>query len=284
MKIFLLLVTLSMYLTDISAQLTLDSKESDETMLVTMLNGEEYYGLIVSQDEESIVLKTKVAQITLKSKSVKSISPLNYSGKFFFPQKFYSKYFFGPNSIQLKKKEGYYQNTGLVLNSINYGITNNISIHAGAEFLFSILTGGPTFFISPKVGYQLTQETYVSGGLLSVKVQDQDLTLVGHGSITVGTKDSNVSFGAGYAFLNSQFRESPVLYIAGMQRIGQKFALLSENYILPIAASYNILMGIQGFRYFKNKNVFDIGAILIYDSNFSFLGTGLPYISYARVF
>jgi len=256
MKIFLLLVTLSMYLTDISAQLTLDSKESDETMLVTMLNGEEYYGLIVSQDEESIVLKTKVAQITLKS----------------------------PNSIQLKKKEGYYQNTGLVLNSINYGITNNISIHAGAEFLFSILTGGPTFFISPKVGYQLTQETYVSGGLLSVKVQDQDLTLVGHGSITVGTKDSNVSFGAGYAFLNSQFRESPVLYIAGMQRIGQKFALLSENYILPIAASYNILMGIQGFRYFKNKNVFDIGAILIYDSNFSFLGTGLPYISYARVF
>jgi len=282
-----LILVLLIYVSSISAQLTLEPVEINETVWVTMDNGEDYYGVIISQDEKNIVLKTKVAQITLKSESVKLITPFNYSGKYIFPQRFYSKYFFGPNAIQLKKGEGYYQNTEVVLNSVNYGITDHISIHAGAEFITSVLIGSAIYFASTKAGFGLTEQSYLTGGLLLVKIPDQELTLFSYGAISFGSNDSNISLGGGYATINSQFRESPVIYLAGMQRIGKKFALLTENYFLPITNTTNLLVGIQGFRYFKNRNAFDFGALLSIETDLNFVGYlngALPYISYSRFF
>ena len=76
-KIGKLIVFLLLLATGMEAQLTLKSIPKEDVVIVTMKNGEQYHGVIVSNDAKNLVLKTEVAEITLISSAVKDIEPYN---------------------------------------------------------------------------------------------------------------------------------------------------------------------------------------------------------------
>jgi hypothetical protein len=281
--IFFLLVFLAY---DCNAQRKKSRKVESEKILLKMKNGDEFNGVIVREDDKNLVLKTENGELNLIKANIVSKESNKYEGEFRFQNPHDTRYFYGPTAIPIKKGRGYYQNIMLSSNTINYGLTDNLSVGGGFEFL-SLIYGNPIWTFNPKIGFKVSENFYAGGGLLVAGVAAEGAGILPYGVATFGNSDSNFSLGAGYGFAtNNEFDENenlPVLTISGTHRLSNSIALLSENYVLPSIEDFGYF-GVHGIRILSPKNAFDIGIIFvpgIYED------TGIPvipYVGYARAF
>lgn len=278
---------------DVFSQTNKDTIPQDQTVIVKMKQGDELKGQLIKQDDEKIVMKTQDGEINLIPANVRSIDIYECSGKFEYPNYRDTRYFVGPSAIPLRKGKGYYQNVELVFNFANYGVSQNLSIGGGLE-LFSTLVGFPIWFLTPKVGFNISETSHAGGGLIiagsfnSIQLgylgpfgvgaaAAATLDYLGYGVFTVGTSESNVTLGTIYG--KAQGEVGPAIMISGMHRISNNFTLLSENYVSPYEDGTNYF-GIHGIRWLFNKNSLDFGAIVIPNKQPSVF----PYLGYVRFF
>ena len=257
-----------------------DTLKTSGKVVVKMNNGDEYTGNIIKQDSKVIVLKTENGEINLISSNVKTIEDYTYVGKYRFANPHDTRYFFGPTAIPIKKKKGYYQNVLLTTNFINYGIHENFSIGGGFEF-FTTIFGQPIWFLTPKAGFKIQENLYVGGGFIMAGFAAEGTATLAYGAITLGSSETNVSFGAGYGLAGGEMTNYPALMFSGTHRVSNNVAILSENYFIP-GDSESIYFGIHGFRILAKDNAFDIGLIII-PQVFEFI-PALPFIGYSRAF
>jgi hypothetical protein len=197
----------------------------------------------------------------------------NDEGKFEFANPQDTRYFSGRSGIPIKKGTGYYKNVLIISNSVNYGITKNISIGGG-------FVGGPLLFLTPRVGFKVSENVYVGGGfIIAADISSASSTSTfGFGVFTIGHSETNLSIGVGYGYY---FDEHIVIgMISGTHRVSERIALISDNYV---SLNYYGILGIQGIRILSKNNSFDIGGVvapLILQMGF----TALPYFGYARAF
>ena len=258
-----------------------DSLNTTKRVNILMKNGQEFTGVILKQDAKTLVLKTKNGELNLIATNVKRIETDIYKGAYRFENPHDTRYFFGPTGIPIKKGKGYYQNVLLTTNFVNYGVTKNISIGGGFEFI-STLLGSPIWFLTPKVGFQLSKNAHIGGGFIMAGLAADGAATLAYGSFTAGNSDANVSVGIGYGLVNGNFSNYPAIMIAGTSRLTNGLALLTENYVFPDGTNTPTYFGIHGFRILSKKNSFDIGGIFI-PSIFEYI-PALPYVGYVRVF
>jgi hypothetical protein len=149
-----------------------------------------------------------------------------------------TRYFVGPSAINLRKGEAYYQNTYLFLHSVNVGITDNISVGGGIEFLSTFVFRQPLLFLTPKVGFQVKPSLYVGGGVLYASLPNfgsskRNHAGVGYGLITYGNTNHNITLASGYGYLNRDFADRPIVSLSGMVRLSNKVGLITENWFVP---------------------------------------------------
>jgi len=250
-------------------------------VIVTMKNGEEYKGQIITRDDETIVLQTVNGELKLNASNVKSIVDDTNDGKFLFSNPNYMRYFIGHSGIPLEKGEGYYQNVMVVLNSAHYGITKNISIGGGIEF-FSTIAGKPIWFLMPKVGFNVSKNFHIAGGGLIAGFAGEGVASYLYGVSTFGNKEKNLSVGLGYGLFDGEFSRFPAVTLSGTYRLTNGLALVTENYIFPNGIGDPFYFGIHGLRILSRKNAFDIGAVVV--PQITDFIKAIPYISYVRVF
>ncbi len=254
-----------------------------QTVEVKMNDGEKFQGQLVRQDEQNIVLLTKNGEIKLdasKMKYIKDVEP--YEGKYSFRNPNDTRYFFGTSAKTLKKGEGYYQNINVLFNAVNVGITDNISIGGGFEFISTVIVQEPLWFLTPKVGFPISEKISIGGGLLIGGIGSNGAGGLGYGVFTYGSADSNFSIGLGYGFNSSR----PTLVASGMHRVNNRISLVTENYFVPTSPSEVSsglgIFGIQGIRIMGEKNSFDIG-IMVIPEIVEYI-PALPYLSYVATF
>jgi hypothetical protein len=254
-----------------------DSLRQEQVVVVKMQNGDEYKGVITKQDKETIVLKVENGEISLLAANVNVIENYDYTGEFGFANPHDTRYFFGPSGIPIEKGKGYYQNILVTANFFNFGVTENIAIGGGFEFI-STVTGNPIWFLTPKVGFDLSENVHVGGGFIMAGVAAEGTATLGYGVFTLGDSETNFSVGVGYGRFDGEFSDYPSIMISGTHRVSRSIALLSENYLLPNTSYF----GIHGIRILSEKNSFDVGAIVIPE----IIGEvpALPYVGYVRVF
>lgn len=256
--------------------------DTNKVFIIKMENGEDYKGRIIQQNSTRVILKTKNEEWNLETNNIKSIEVFDYNGKFSYKNTNDNRYFYGPTAISLEKGKGYYQNI-VVLNSVSYGITENISIGGGFE-LFSILKGeSPFWYLTSKAGFKLKEKINVGAGLLvtgSSNFKNAEFAAIGYGIFTYGSSDSNFSVGFGYGF---QKAKTPAVFLAGSNRIGNNLVLLSENYLIPTGFDETYHLGTHGIRILGKRNSFDFG-LLTFNNLFQNEFNVLPYGSYVRVF
>lgn len=257
------------------------SINEEQVVIVTMKDGTEYKGTIVTQNNETVVLKTPNGTLNLLSANVATIENYDYEGKFEFPNPHDTRYFFGPSGIPVKKGKGYYQNVLLSGNFVNYGITKNISLGGGLEFISTVL-GNPVWFLTPKVGFDISKNLHAGGGVIVAGLAGEGTASLGYGVFTVGHAETNFTIGAGYGFINGEVSQNPAIMLSGTHRVSRSIALLSENYILPINSSQTFYFGIHGIRILSKRNSFDLGAIVI--PEITEVIPALPYVGYVRTF
>ena len=129
-----------------------DLQKADSTWyMIVLKDGTSLTANILMQDQKTMIVSTQsLPRLELAQDqivSVKKIQSVNIkSGEYRFPNPNETRYLFAPSAINLKKGEGYYQNTYLLLHSFNYGITDNFSIGGGFEFLSTISVIGDSYF------------------------------------------------------------------------------------------------------------------------------------------
>jgi hypothetical protein len=252
-----------------------------QKVIITMSNGDEFRGVIVKQDAKIIILKMVNGEIKLIVSNVKSIENDEYTGAFSFDNPHDTRYFFGASGIPIDEGEGYYQNIYVLFNFVNYGVSKHFSIGGGFEFMSTVM-GEPVWFLTPKFGFKLKENVHLGTGLLIGGLSNEGSFTLAYSSLTLGSTESNFTFGLGYGIADGEFTEYPVIMIAGTHRLSNHIALISENYIIPHGGNDNTAFGIQGIRILARDNAFDIGAIISPLSDSSL--PALPYVGYSRSF
>ena len=277
----------------------LEQAGSGNYFLFYMKDGAVLSGEISSQDKDSAEIETKsLGKKKILFAGIKEIrkideKDIHKKGKYWYSNMNAYRYFLSPSAIPLHEGEGYYQTEDFIVNNFNYGITNNISVNAGAVIPFGI-------FIMPKYGYKLKERLHIGGGaaygqtLLKYKRTNYKIGAV-YGIASFGSNNNNISFGAGYGFSNinkeTDSFHKPVFMIDGTLRISRRIALVSENLILPIRHTYYNAKGqvneynykhayIYGCRFIKEKITVDLGWIHYPQDTFYFF----PYLDFAIKF
>ncbi|GAA4825788.1 hypothetical protein [Algivirga pacifica] len=290
-KSFLLLSLLLFLLTfNAHTQESQDSTLIQQKVKVTTTTGDIFLGILTNYDPTYYYITTEYGELKLDRDKVKKVKKDTYQGAYSFGNPNATRYFFAPTGVPIQKDEGYYQNIYVTVNMVNYGVSNNFSMGGGIE-LITLLSGNPVGFLSPKIGFKLTEKLHTGGGVFLGGSPNMDgesfLAGIGYWVITYGTADANITAGAGYLWASTdgetESLEAPLLTFSGMKRVSRSIALVSENYIytgeLDDTSPYK---GIQGIRIMSQKNTFDIGLLIVPEITDEILG--IPYLSYVRYF
>ena len=91
--------------------------QTGDTLLVRIetSDGNEYTGTIVSENEQTIILKTNtLGEISIPKTMIRHLEEIGseqiVKGEIWFENPQATRYFWAPNGYGLKKREGYYQN------------------------------------------------------------------------------------------------------------------------------------------------------------------------------
>lgn len=246
-------------ITDFNAgQLTIDRSKVknleistfEGSTIIETVNGTSYFGEIRGLAGGALTIRSALlGTFEIRSNTISKITMsnayVNRRGSSWFTNPNATRYFFAPSAIPLKKQEGYYQNAYLLANSVNVGVTNNITIGGGV--VIPLL-----FYVTPKVSFKVAKNFYLGGGILFTQSFISGFGLsagIGYGLATYGSYEHNVTIGAGYGYakFNTEYKNTPmpIVTLNGMTRIAKKISLVTENWLIP-RAGYNKEIPISG--------------------------------------
>jgi hypothetical protein len=275
-----------------SAQSNENQADTSKIYMVELKDGTVFYGNIMHHDSVNIELRTtSIPKLNIPLSKILKLEEMDNSnyrnGKYWFSNPHASRYLIGPSAFNLKKGEGYYRNTLLVLNSINVGITDNFSIGGGFELIStfgSLATSkfNPIFFITPKVAYKVADKVRAGAGVLYINVpgfaEERSRMGIAYGITTYGTEEYNVTGGLGWGFFDREFSKKPVVTISGMARLSKRTAFVSESWFLPKVQPYGLHT--YGIRFLSEKSAIDL-AFMNNPDIAQVIIIGIPYVSFS---
>ncbi len=240
-------------------------------VLVQTADGNEFMGKIRAQNAEVLVLQTETfGELTIQKKVITSIralkGPRKTNGRFWFDNPFASRYFASTSGYGLRKGEGDFTNGWVFMNQVTYGLSDQFSIGAGAAPF--LLLGGPLVsWITPKFSIPLKQDrlNLAVGGLYGYLWNDfapdnEDFGAV-YSQLTVGSRDHNLSLGAGFAVSDGRWNEHPVISLSGAARVASRLSLISENYLIANSDGDSMLLFSLGTRFISRVIAVDAGIV-----------------------
>jgi len=220
------------------------------TYRVETTDGTVVVGTLVSETEAEVVLKTKeLGEVTIRRADIKHMEPVDTTrlrdGEYWFRNPQSTRYLFAPNAIGLPKGDGYYQNTWILFNNVNYGVSDHFSVGAGTVPVFLFGANAIPIWFLPKVSISTPRDHlhFAGGAVLGGVVGEGGSLGVGlvYGSATVGSRDNNATVGLGYGYADGQFSDTPAINVSGMKRVSRTVYLLTENYFLPAVEGGNLV-------------------------------------------
>lgn len=210
-------------------------------------------GTLLSQNEEEVVIETQqLGEITIARENIQQMEEISpdriQDGEYWFENPQSTRYFFAPNALGIPDGQGYYQNTWILFNNVNYGVSDNFSIGAGMIPIFLFGADALPIWVLPKVSVSVPQSTlHFAGGAVLGGIVGEDGEGVGlvYGSSTIGSRDHNMTLGLGFGYMGGEFSETPLINVSGMTRIGQTTYLITENYYSPALEGGVLSFGVR---------------------------------------
>lgn len=245
---------------------------------VETVEGNVFFGYLVSEDDQSVTLNVEsIGEITILRENIRSMTQIDpdqiKNGSHWYENPQATRYFFAPNALGLQKGRGYYQNTWIFFNNVNYGISDNFSLGGGIVPLF--LFGGSTtpVWILPKVTFPIANDKLhlgagaMIGGLIGTVTESLGLF---YGVGTLGDRDKNLTVGIGYGYAGEEVSRTPLINVSGMIRVNRRLYLLTENYFVPEADAGGILS--VGVRWTSEQFAVDFGLFRPTDGGGDYIG------------
>ena len=246
-------------------------------------------GNIMSETETTIEIHLPdIGLLTIDRGKIKKIVPLDASKKvkksFWFENPHATRLLFAPTAIPLKQGEAYYQNIYIVGNMFNVGVLNNLSIGGGFDFItmFARTDGdwNPMLNFNIKAGFKVSENFHMGvGGIYFTMVGEASAGIL-YGLGTVGSYNSNLTFGLGWGFVDGTFEPKPFIMVGGMVRISEKLWFVSENWAAPVDNNSYYLVFSYGLRFAAKRIAVDLAFINSKDIFQEVLFIGVPYVDF----
>jgi len=242
--------------------------DTTQVWKIITIDGNEFIGTIKKREPAQFIVTSPLyGKIILNQTDIKKLIPISsdqmVNGEVWNANPQASRYFWAPNGYGLKKGEGYYQNVWVMGNQASYGFTDYFTFGLGMIPLF-FFAGEPTpIWITPKFSFPIVKDKFNmgAGAILGTVVGDGTSMGLFYGVGTVGNRNSNLNFGAGFGFVDEEWGNAPVFTLSAMTRISKKIYLLTENYLL-ITDDLSISLLTFGGRTVWPKVSIDYGLVV----------------------
>ncbi|MGI4740089.1 MAG: hypothetical protein ACRYG7_33380 [Janthinobacterium lividum] len=236
-----------------------------QTYSIETVGGVQFNGILRAASEESLTFETReLGVVTMQRTSLRQLTNqtpeqarrgFDYVGNS-------THMFLAPTARNLHQGEGEAQVINIILGSINYGITDNISV--GLLVPVIPFVGIPALAITPKVSVPLTDKLQVGVGVLygftTGVFGSSESAGLGYGLATYGTADTNVTLGLGYGFAGGDIGNSPVAVVGANVRLSRLFTLVNETYLASFDNNGGF-GGLAGLRYATPRFSGSLGAL-----------------------
>ena len=223
---------------------------------IRLMDGSVLFGRVTAVEGETIVLVTLVgARVEVERSQIRVARPAEgrvVEGEFWGEDPNSSRLFFTATGRTLKKGEAYVGTYIIVLPFFAVGLTDRITVAAGAPVLFGQLE---PFYVAPKVQVFRTARAAISVGTLALFFDDE-IVGINYAVGTFGTPDHALTLGLGFGFSGDQFSNQPVAMIGGETRTSRRIKLVTENYFLP---GEDGLLFSAGLRFIGDRFSTDLG-------------------------
>lgn len=241
------------------------------SVTVELEDGSRLIGRVIAEDEVRLRVRTPsglevdVLRSTIASLRAASAPALSHRR----PDPNYSRLMFSPTGRPLRKGDGYFSDYELVFPGFAVGLTDNFSLAGGVSTIPAIGLSNQMVYVSPKLGFNLSDRAAVSiGALFAGADWDDGFDSVGIGFAvgTFGTPDRSLSVGLGLAReLGNEYADTePILMLGGQARLSDSIALVSENWFF---LGGDLRMSDQplgvALRFFGERLSADVGVVLI---------------------
>ena len=209
---------------------------------------------------------------------------LNKDGTFSNPH--YSRYLFGPSALPQTKGELYWNNVSFEYNTIQFGVTENLSMGVGG-FLFTSLSGNLVLLPNVKYSFKINEKSHIAVGALIALFHSKMGGGMPSASLpflvyTYGDSEANISAGGGWANISDYgWAPKPTSYMAGMKRIARNWVFQGEAYLLNNTTESTNYIYIATFRNIKPSSSWDFGIVSMRFDDFRL---ALPIIGYTLKF
>ncbi|MEX0680045.1 MAG: hypothetical protein WD097_01570 [Balneolales bacterium] len=261
-----------------------DNNDDQQAYRVVTIDGTTSIGYLVREDDNMIILDVEgLGEITIRRENIRTMTELDESefvdGRYWFANPQATRYLFAPNALPLGKKKGYYQNTWIFFNNVNYGLSERFSLGVGTVPLFLFGVAGSPVWVIPKLSLPLgTDKLNISAGAMFGGAIGVGFGGVGvlYSNLTYGNRNRNITAGLGFGYVDDGISDRPTVNIAGMYRLSQRYYLISENYFFPSGNDDYSALGAFGVRYAPESFAVDFALVRPEGVGASFIG--IPWL------
>lgn len=271
MRVFLFLIVV---LTISSFNQSFAQEVKDTTkikkVIITTLDGKERVGVILEDDGREIILLTEnIGKIYIRKDAISSIKPFSgetvklIDGDYRTAGPFTTRYYFTTNSLPIKKSEDYAM-IHLYGPEVHFSLTDRFSLGIMSTWIASPFVLAAKYTIptkNEKLNFGLGTLAGTSGYLNTFR----GYGALHWGMITLGDRMNNITFSAGYAYVQSGFQDdqqisgiysfthdsfgysyypeiptkkisnpmfkAPVISIAGIAKVGKKASFFFDSMV-----------------------------------------------------
>ena len=214
----------------------LSAQEVGDKASIKTKAGNTIYGTLITKNDSIVAIETsELGLVSLARNKIKKMRPaiFRFDGSYWFENPNPSRNLFTPTGIGLRKGEGNYQNTMLIFQTINYGLTDHFSIGGGFEIASLILGDGfqPVFILTSKISTANNKGVNTAAGVIAAANDDFSGAIL-YSATTIGDRDNNFTAAVGFVRQDGGWVKEPVISISAMGRVSKKFSLITENWIL----------------------------------------------------
>ncbi len=272
---------------------------TNEYYLLTLKDKTNILGVYLEISGDQFVFQINtLSRLTLHKDDIKYIRKIDDSqivrGKYIPRNNHSNRYFFGQSAFNILKNDMNITSNMGIHTAFEYGISNHMSISAGAN-LFSFIDSEfetVNIFSAKVAGYEVSKRTTLGvTGFYGINADDRHQMIAG--LLTTGDHNRNFTIGLGayrthwdrYFYTSPNFtpyiervkQGSGLLTLSGMLRLSPKMYLITENWLTSSSDHEDIFS--FGTRFAGSNFAFDVAVLYFnYEAYFS------PYLGLSYKF
>ena len=233
---------------------------SDTLYEIRLGDGSVLFARIAELDQARVVLVTAGgARLEIDRSQIRELRPARgrvSGGEYWSEDPGATRLFFTATGRSLSQGESYIGTYVIVLPFAAVGLTDRITIAAGAPVLFGELE---PFYVGPNVQVLRHPRAQAALGTLAFFFDDE-VVGIAYGVGTFGDTDKALSAGLGFFYSGDEVVNEPAFMFGGEARVSRRIKLITENYVLPEAVGVILSGGIRVIGDRFNTEIGILGA------------------------